>query len=87
MGRAFGIWRVRWNMSAIGDASAFFYRADVNGQRESFVGAATLVYDFDARWRALVTGIASVTPFATQSYEGMAKLVYQATTRIRERRP
>src|SRR5581483_8114935 len=45
MARAFGIWRLRWNMSAIGDASAFFYREDVNGQRQSFVGAATLVYD------------------------------------------
>jgi hypothetical protein len=85
MGRAFSIVRVSPLVLATLDASAFVFDADVNGQRRSFVGAATLGYDFRPRWRAVVTGVGSVTPFVERRFEGMAKLVYQLTTDVHRR--
>jgi hypothetical protein len=66
------------------DASTFFFDADVNGHRQSFVGAATLAYAFWPGWRAAVSGIGSVTPFAERRFEGIAKLVYQGRAQIRQ---
>jgi hypothetical protein len=69
------------------DASAFFFDAEVNRQRQSYVGAATLAYDFRPGWRAVVTGIGSVTPFAERRFEAMARLAYQTTTKVRQVKP
>lgn len=66
------------------DASAFFFDADVNGHRQSFVAAATLAYDLHPGWRAVVTGIGSVTPFMERRIEGMARLIYQRTYQARQ---
>ena len=82
--RAFAQLRPTPLLTATADASAFFFTEDVNGQRRSFVGAATLGYDFLPRWRALVTGIGSVTPFAERSFEGMVKVAYRLTTQVRQ---
>lgn len=87
LARAFAILRVTPRLVGTADASAFFFDADVNGQRQSFVGAATLAYDFRPEWRALVTGIGSVTPFAERRFEGMAKIVYQLTAKVRQVKP
>jgi hypothetical protein len=87
MARAFVLMRVVPAIVTTLDASSFFFDADVNGQRRSFVGAATLAYDVRPGWRAVVTGIGSVTPFAERRFEGMAKLVYQLTTRVRQVTP
>src|SRR6266700_4304685 len=87
MARAFTLVRIDPRLTGTLDASAFFFDADVNGQRRSYVGAATLAYDLPAGWRAMVTGIGSVTPFAERSFEGMAKLVYQMTTQVRQVKP
>lgn len=84
MARAFAVVRIAPLIVATGDASSFFFDADVNGHRQSWVGAATLAYDFRPRWRAVVTGVASVTPFVERSVEGMAKLVYQLSTQVRQ---
>ncbi len=84
MARAFTVVRVEPRVTGTLDASAFFFDADVNGQRRSYVGAATLAYDLRPGWRAVVTGLTSVTPFAERNFEGMAKLVYQMTTRVRQ---
>jgi len=48
------------------------------------VAAATLAYDVRPGWRALLSGIGSVTPFAERRFEGMAKLVYELTARVRQ---
>ena len=68
---------------ATADAAIYFFDADVNGERRSYIAAATLAWSFLPRWRAVVTGIGSVTPFAERRFEGMAKLVYQLTTEVR----
>ena len=84
MMRAFTLLRVAPRLATTLDASSFFFDADVNGHRQSFVAAATLAYDFRPGWRALITGIGSVTPFAERRFEGMAKLVYQLTTQVHQ---
>ena len=83
LARAFAQVRASPTIVTTLDASAFFFDADVNGQRQSYVGAATVAYDLHRGWRALVSGIASVTPFAERNLEGMAKLVYQTGTPTR----
>jgi hypothetical protein len=83
MARAFTLVRVRPQVICTLDASSFFFDADVNGQRQSFVGAATVAYDLRPGWRAAATGVGSVTPFAERRFEGMVKLLYQATTTVR----
>jgi hypothetical protein len=87
MARAFTSMRLAPPLITTLDVSAFFFDADVNGRRQSFVGAATLAYEFRPAWRAVVTGIASVTPFAERRFEGMAKVVYQLTRQVRQVRP
>ncbi len=87
MARAFTVVRVEPRVTGTLDASAFFFDADVNGQRRSYVAAATLAYDLRPGWRAVVTGLTSVTPFAERNFEGMAKLVYQMTTHVRQVTP
>jgi hypothetical protein len=87
MARIFTLVRLAPALITTADASAFFFDAAVNGHRQSFVGAATLAYEFRPAWRAVVTGIASVTPFAERRFEGMAKVVYQLTRQVRQVRP
>lgn len=83
LARAFGVLRLSPVVVATGDAGVYFFDGDVNGERRSYNGAATLAWDFRPRWRAVVTGIGSVTPFAERRFEGLAKLVYQLTTEVR----
>jgi len=82
MARAFASMRATPVLVATLDASSFFFDADVNGVRYSFAGVATLGYGFRPRWRALVTAIGSVTPFAERRFEAMAKLVYDLSLRV-----
>jgi hypothetical protein len=87
MERAFAQVRISPRVVTTFDASAFFFDVDVNGQDRSYVAAATLAYDFRPGWRGVVTGIGSSTPFVERSFEGMAKVVYQSTTQVRQVRP
>jgi len=87
MARAFTLVRPAPRLVTTLDASAFFFDADVNGHRQSFVAAATAGYEVHPAWRAVVTGIASVTPFAERSLEVMAKLVYQLNRQVRQVKP
>jgi len=82
LGRAFALLRLAPRILASLDASAFFFDADVNGERQSFVGAANLGYDLRADWRAVAGVIGSVTPFAEQRLEAMVRLCYQGTIRV-----
>jgi hypothetical protein len=86
-GRAFATLPLSPLVLATLDANAFFFDADVNGQRRSYVAAAALAYDFSPGWRAVATGIGSVTPFAERRFEGMGKLVYQFTVQARQVSP
>jgi hypothetical protein len=86
-GRAFSTLQLSPLLLATLDASAFLFDTDINGQRRSYVGAGALAYDFSPGWRAVATGIGSVTPFAERRLEGMAKLVYQFTVRARQVSP
>jgi hypothetical protein len=87
LARAFAQARVTPRVVTTLDASTFFFDADVNGRRASYVAAATAGYDFRRGWRAVVTGIGSVTPFAERRFEAMAKVVYQMTTQVRQVKP
>jgi hypothetical protein len=81
--RAFGVVRLTPVVIATADAAIYFFAGDVNGERRSYNAAATLAWSFHPRWRAVLTGIGSVTPFAEERFEGMAKLVYQLSTEVR----
>jgi hypothetical protein len=83
LARAFGVYRLSPVLVATGDVGLYFFDGDVNGERRSYNAAATLAWDFRPRWRAVATGIGSVTPFAERRFEGIAKLVYQLTTEVR----
>ena len=87
LARAFAQARVTPRVVTTLDVSSFFFDADVNGRRASYVAAATAGYDIRRGWRAVVTGIGSVTPFAERRFEAMAKLVYQLTTQVRQVKP
>jgi hypothetical protein len=80
--RAFGVLRVVPAVVATADLGTYFFDGAVNGARRSYSGAATVAWTFRPRWRAVVTGIGSVTPFAERRFEGMAKLVYQLSTEV-----
>jgi hypothetical protein len=81
--RGFAQARVMPRVLASLDASTFFFDADINGQRHSFIAAGTLAWDIRPSWRAVVTSIGSVTPFAERRLEGLLKVVYQFETKIR----
>jgi len=84
LARAFALLPLAPEITATLDASAFLFDNALNGQTHSFVGAGTLAYELRRNWRAVATGIGSVTPFAERRFEGMVKLIYQLTTRVRE---
>jgi hypothetical protein len=83
MARAFGSLRATPAVVATLDASTFFFDASVNGVGYSYAGVATVGYAFRPRWRAVATGIASVTPFAERRFEVLAKLVYDLSFRTK----
>ncbi len=74
MGRAF----------AAADVLLHSFRAQVNGQDFAFTGALTLGYELLGGLSAVVSGRAGVTPFMEQTFEVMAKLVYNQTYRKTE---
>lgn len=69
------------------DGDLYYFLKDVNGQRLSVTGAASLGYDFADGWRAVVTAIGDVTPQVQGRFEFIARLAYNGTIRLREVRP
>jgi hypothetical protein len=71
-----------WIVSLDGDT--YLLDKAINGQTLSFTAAGTVGWDFAPSWRAVVTGIADVTPFVSHRFEVVAKLAYNFTVRFRE---
>lgn len=69
---------------AAADVLLHVFRHDVNGQSTAFTGSVTVGYEFLSGLSAVVSGQAGVTPFMEQTFEVMAKLVYNQTYRKTE---
>ncbi len=69
---------------AAADVLAHFLRDAVNGQDYAITGTLSLGAELARGFSAVVSGRAGVTPFMEQTYDVMAKLVYNQTYRVRE---
>ena len=85
--RTFAVRRLTERLVTTLELSADWLDPAVNGQDRSLTGVATLGWDFAPGWRGVVTGVAGETPLLERRLEILAKLVYQATLRVREVRP
>jgi hypothetical protein len=56
----------------------------VNGQDYAVTGTLTAGVELAKGFSAVISGNAGVTPFLEQTYNVMAKLVYNSTYRMRE---
>jgi hypothetical protein len=86
-GRLFGSWRATRALTAVIDLDAYWFQNPINGHSESYLGSFSLTYTLSPSWMAALTGLASVTPFFESRFEGVAKLVYNFSTRAREVQP
>ena len=82
--RLFAIHRILPKLTVTFDADAYRLEQAINGTNFSFTGAGTLGWDFRPGWRAVVSGVADVTPFVQSRVECMAKLVYNGVFRVHE---
>lgn len=69
---------------ATADVLAHVFEEEVNGEDFSISGTLSAGVDLAKGFSAVVAGRAGVTPFLEQTYDVMAKLVYNQTYRIRE---
>lgn len=82
-GRIFGR-RDMGRFFAAADVLAHFFREKVNGESMAVTGALTGGIELARGFSAVISGRAGVTPFFEQTYDVMAKLVYNATYQVRE---
>jgi hypothetical protein len=66
------------------DVLAHLFRETVNGEDLSVTGAVTAGVKLPRGFSAVVSGRAGMTPFLEQTFDVMAKLVYNKSYRIRE---
>jgi hypothetical protein len=66
------------------DVFTHFFREEVNGEPVAVTGALTGGVSLARGFSAVVSGRAGMTPFLEQTFDVMAKLVYNATYRVRE---
>ena len=69
---------------AAADVSSHWFEESVNGEDFAVTGAVTAGIDLAKGFSAVVSGRAGMTPFLEQTFDVMAKLVYNSTYRIRE---
>jgi hypothetical protein len=69
---------------AAADVLLHVFRHEVNGEKAAVTGSLTLGYQLLNGLSAVVSGQAGVTPFMEQTFEVMAKLVYNQTYRKTE---
>ena len=81
--RVFGIQRVAPTLTITLDADYYRLERALNGQNDSFTAAGTVGWDFSPGWRLVLSGLADRTPLVAWRFEGMAKLVYNHTWRVR----
>jgi hypothetical protein len=66
------------------DVFSHFFREDVNGEDLAVTGTLSAGLNLARGFSAVVSGRAGMTPFLEQTFDVMAKLVYNSTYRIRE---
>jgi hypothetical protein len=66
------------------DVLATFFKHDINAQSYAITGALSAGVEIARGFSAVISGRAGVTPFLEQSYDVMAKLVYNQTYQLRE---
>lgn len=66
------------------DLQGFYFESLVNDHRTSLLATATAGYDLGDGFRAQVSGGGGYTPFVSDQFEVMAKLVYNQTYHLRE---
>lgn len=69
---------------AAADVFSHFFREEVNGEPFAVTGSLTGGVNLARGFSAVVSGRAGMTPFLEQTFDVMAKLVYNATYRVRE---
>jgi hypothetical protein len=69
---------------AAADVFGHFFRESVNGEDLSVTGTLAAGVDLAKGFSAVVAGRAGMNPFLEQTFDVMAKLVYNSTYRIRE---
>jgi hypothetical protein len=82
-GRIFGR-RDMGRFFAAADVLAHLFREKVNGETMAVTGALTGGIELARGFSAVVSGRAGVTPFFEQTFDVMAKLVYNSTYQVRE---
>jgi hypothetical protein len=69
---------------AAADLMSHFFREKVNEEKMAITGALTAGVEVARGFSAVISGRAGVTPFFEQTFDVMAKLVYNSTYRYRE---
>jgi hypothetical protein len=87
MGRAFAWQTVTTKIRVVADFDVYDLDQPLNGQNRSFFASGSLVYDLAPAWRAVLTGMDNVTPYATHQIEGLLKIVYDGGHVLREVTP
>ncbi|MGA7743342.1 MAG: hypothetical protein ABSF35_00825 [Polyangia bacterium] len=87
MGRAFGWQTITTKIRVVADFDAYDLDQPLNGQDRSYFGSGSLVYDMAPAWRAVLTGMDNVTPYATHQIQGLLKIVYEGGRVVREVTP
>jgi hypothetical protein len=87
MGRAFGWQTITTKIRVVADFDAYDLDQPLNAQKRSFFGSGSLVYDVAPAWRAVLTGMANMTPYATHQIEGLLKVVYEGGRVVKEVTP
>jgi len=84
MGRAFGWQTVTTKIRVVADLDGYTLDQQLNGQNRSYFASGSLVYDVAPAWRAVLTGMANMTPYATHQIEGLLKVVYDGGRAVKE---
>ena len=87
MGRAFGWQTITTKIRVVADFDVYDLDQPLNGQDRSFFGSGSLVYDVAPAWRAVLTGMDNVTPYATHQIQGLLKIIYDGGRVVREVTP
>ena len=76
MGRLFAWQIITTRIRVVADLDAYHLGRELNGQTRSLFASGSVVYDFSRSWRAVLTGMANSTPYATHQMEGLLKIVW-----------
>ncbi|HEY3450703.1 MAG TPA: hypothetical protein VGK67_30380 [Myxococcales bacterium] len=86
-GRLFLTWAITESLALAVDADLYRFKEPIQGHTHSYTGSASLTWQMGPRWAACLTGLATYTPYFESRFEGLARLVYNFSTRQREEVP